>query len=383
MRLQQLYPGLLRPVLVAAFASLSFTAGAWAQSPIGNAWTFAPTDDSAFHFPFASSLDDWPPRPKALATPANNHDIITRLPPVDEITATTVDDPPPVPPAISDLSPLSSGVPREWLEDDSSAGNFEFSLAGLRRGTRYVYNKTYTGLLESASELYWDYRNYLSYRTLTVMAVSLGAAASLAETSADQHIVNWYQNDVRSHTTDVIARDFKLFGTGQYTIPIFLGAAFIGPFAEDLVPETGPIGQWGNRSMQAILVGGPAMLLMQEVLGSGRPTMGEGSQWQPFHHDNGVSGHAFMGSIFFLTAGSLSDNFAWKVAMFALSFGAGWSRINDNAHYASEVLMGWSMGWMAVDAVNRTKRGDDDFFFSLGPGMLPGGTPGIQLALRW
>lgn len=366
-------------------ALLSLAPAARAQLPAGDSWATAPSEDSIFRFPFVSSLDRWPKPTQADAQPAaaDSQRIITRLPPVDEIASASTGDPPPVPPAISDSSPLSSGVPREWMDDDSSAGSFEYSTAALRRGVRYVYNKTSTGLMQGASDVYWDYRNYLSYRTLSVMVVSLGAAAALAETSADQHIVNWYQNDVRSHTTDVIARDFKLFGTGQYTIPLFVGAAFLGPFAEDIVPETGPIGQWGNRSIQAMLVGGPAMLFMQKALGSGRPTYGEGSQWQPFRNDNGVSGHAFMGSIFFLTAGSLSDNFAWKVLMFALSFGTGWSRINDNAHYTSEVLMGWSMGWMAVDAVNRTKRGEDDFFFSMGPTMLQGGTPGIQLAFRW
>lgn len=362
-------------------------APASAQTPI--AASLAAGSESAaepgFRFPFVSSLQDWPPasRADALGPPVASGETITRLPPVDELTAQPASDPAPVASVVPDSGPLSSGISPGWIDDDSDAGSFSFSTAELRRGTRYVFNKTYTGLMQSATDVYWDYRNYLSYRTLGVMVVSLGAAAALANTPADQHITDWYDARIRSHTSDVIARDFKFFGTGQYTIPMFLGTAFVFPLVEDFIPETGPVGQWGNRSIQAVLVGGPTMLFLQEALGSARPTAGEGSHWQFFHDSNGVSGHAFMGSIFFLTASGMSDNFAFKVLMVALSWGAGWSRINDNAHYTSQVLMGWSCGWMAVDAVNRTKRGEDDNFFSVGPTMLSGGTPGIQLAFRW
>ena len=107
----------------------------------------------------------------------------------------------------------------------------------------------------------------------------------------------------------------------------------------------------------------------------------EGSKWRPFHDSHGVSGHAFMGAIPFLTAASMTDSYAAKTTLFLLSFGAGWSRIHDDQHYLSEVLMGWSLAWIGVDAVNRTKSGRNDFIIT--PAMLAGGSPGIQLSFNF
>jgi membrane-associated phospholipid phosphatase len=88
-----------------------------------------------------------------------------------------------------------------------------------------------------------------------------------------------------------------------------------------------------------------------------------------------------MGAIPFLTVASMTDSVGVKVVMFLLSWGAGWSRINDDMHYASEVFMGWSLGFMGVDAVTRTKSGKNNFLFS--PAILAGGTPGVQLAFNF
>ncbi len=65
----------------------------------------------------------------------------------------------------------------------------------------------------------------------------------------------------------------------------------------------------GVYASRAYLVGAPAMLLMQNVTGGSRPEeMDHGSKWDPFHDDNGVSGHAFMGAVPFLTLANMYDD---------------------------------------------------------------------------
>lgn len=222
----------------------------------------------------------------------------------------------------------------------------------------------------------------LSYRSLAFLGVALATSGTLANTSMDQHVTNWSDAHFQGATGDKVAADFKMFGNGWNTIPVFVGVMFAGPLLEDTIPVAGPIGEWGNRSIQAMLAAGPMELFFNRALGSSRPTADEGSKWRPFHDSHGVSGHAFMGAIPFLTAASMTDSVAAKVALFLLSFGTAWARVEQDVHYLSEVVMGWSLAWIGVDAVNRTKNGDDDTFF-VSPVMLSGNIPGIQLVYRF
>ena len=99
------------------------------------------------------------------------------------------------------------------------------------------------------------------------------------------------------------------------------------------------------------------MLAMQEILGSGRPYNGyDQSYWKPFAHSNGVSGHAFMSSVLFISAADMMpDQPICQGALYACSFMTGWSRINDNMHFLSQVGLGWWMGYLACRAVDNTQ----------------------------
>jgi hypothetical protein len=65
-----------------------------------------------------------------------------------------------------------------------------------------------------------------------------------------------------------------------------------------------------------------------------------------------VSGHAFVGSIPFITIARMNeDKPVLKYLMYIASTATAWSRVNDNAHYFSQAALGWYMGWESVDAV--------------------------------
>ncbi len=297
--------------------------------------------------------------------------LIVRLPPVDEVS----------PYVSSEIAPATVGLAQRWDGDDSVPGSFDSSNSGVRRTAVYVYDKTLSGFKESTIELLVDYQNLFSYRSIGLLGVSLATAGALANTPADTRFTHWNDQHINGALSNEAAKDFKFFGDGQYMIPLFVVTAFSGPFLEDSIPAFGPVGQWGNRSIQAMLATGPMTIFFNQALGSSRPVADEGSKWRPFHDSHGVSGHAFMGAIPFLTAASMTDNYAAKTTLFLLSFGAGWSRIHDDQHYLSEVLMGWSLAWIGVDAVNRTKSGQNDFIIT--PAMLAGNTPGIQFAFNF
>ncbi len=193
-----------------------------------------------------------------------------------------------------------------------------------------------------------DYANFYARERLVRVGLGLGAGMLLANTNLDRQIQTWYQQDVRHARTDTISQSVKLFGEGQYVIPASLllaGITYIAPHS--------PIGAWGAYSTRAYLTGGPMMLFLQRATGGSRPEeSAHDAQWRPFYDDNGVSGHAFVGAVPWLTLGKMSrENVLLKYGAYAVSTATAWSRINDNKHYLSQAVLGWYIAWEAVDAV--------------------------------
>jgi hypothetical protein len=98
------------------------------------------------------------------------------------------------------------------------------------------------------------------------------------------------------------------------------------------------------------------LLAVQYLTGGGRPSdYADQSYWRPFHSSHGASGHAFMGAVPFLTLAGMTDDPLAKCFFFACSPWTGMSRINDNAHYLSQVWLGWWMAYLACESVNKTE----------------------------
>lgn len=220
-----------------------------------------------------------------------------------------------------------------------------------------------------------DYRNYYSRPTMFELALGLGGGAILANTSLDQHFRNWYQDNVRSKDTNRVGTFFKTFGEGADVIPVVAVAAVAGNLLDEY-PLAGALGDYGERVTRAYLVGAPPMLLLQYTLGPSRPSDDpHGSQWRPFHSSHGVSGHAFIGSVPFLTAAEMVDSPLLKGVFYFGSTLTAWSRVNSDSHYLSQAVLGWWMGYLAVRAVNQTES--ENRSFTLEPMITPDMT-GVQ-----
>ena len=207
-----------------------------------------------------------------------------------------------------------------------------------------------------------DYRNYYSWTTARELAMGVGVAGIMANTRLDQDFRNWDQQHARNSSTNHFADAVRDFGGGWYTVPAFAAMDLLGETFDDH-PCMAVMGDFGDRTLRAYAVGAPPMLLMQELLGSSRPAdSGTLSHWEPFHASNGVSGHAFMGSVPFITAANMTDNIWAKCGLYVCSTFTGWSRLNDDKHYLSQVCLGWWMGYLACQAVDGTQRANRHFF---------------------
>lgn len=209
-----------------------------------------------------------------------------------------------------------------------------------------------TGVQQLTFSVKQDYKHYYSKPVLTRLLATLSIGAAFANTNIDQSIANWYQSRVRSTQTNDISRYVKPFGSKTFMLSYIaaLGAAALLPRG-----VTGSaLGQWGFRSVRAIIVGWPPMYFFQYAFGSYRPNANKNSHWHPFNESHGVSGHSFMGAIPFLTAAQMTHNPYLKAFFYVGSTVTGLSRINDREHYFSQVFMGWSMAYLAVSSVSHT-----------------------------
>lgn len=227
-----------------------------------------------------------------------------------------------------------------------------------------------------------QWRRAYGRRAFLRLGLALGAAAVLAYSGADEAIERWHSelvdtrelraenqrialreagredearrihtDDYPSSPSDYVARAAKPWGEREH----FLVWGLAG--LVDWLWRSSPASRWARANFEAMCVGLPMLWTVQRVLGSNRPTNHDGSpRWRPFQHANSASGHAFIGAIpFWNLARRLHAGWARGLAGFVGTL-TGWSRINDRKHYLSQVLLGWTIAWNAVDAVQEDRR---------------------------
>jgi membrane-associated phospholipid phosphatase len=82
----------------------------------------------------------------------------------------------------------------------------------------------------------------------------------------------------------------------------------------------------------------------------------------------------------FINAAKMSDDILFKVLMYGLSTFPGWSRINDNDHYLSQVVLGWSLAYLAATAVDNSEHAKRQF--TIVPLAMDGGM-GVGAMCQW
>lgn len=286
----------------------------------------------------------------------------------------------------------NTGMPKfDATQEGGNVGNVHLAIESSQYiDPRYIENSQYPddpGLWERAGKYYGDqfhrlvqdYKNFYLTENLLYVGVAVAVAAPLANTNADQAIRNWYQNGASNGHAPFLGRTAHIFnqvGNYEYTVPVYIVCSLTG-FCWDDTPALAAVGDFGNRTLRALAVGAPTVGVLQFGLGSGQPADQPDSRWQPLHSSHGVSGSAFVGAVPFLTAASITDNVALETLFVVGSFGPAWSSIHSDDHYLSQVLLGWSIAYLAVHSVNQTEA---DSRFHIVPCDIPKGVGvGVQV----
>jgi len=179
------------------------------------------------------------------------------------------------------------------------------------------------------------------------MLYSFTASGLFANTGIDEQLRSSYYVNIKSSGTNKIAKIVKPFGNGRIMFPSYIFGFLLGKTFNNNSLE-----EWSKNTFNATLISIPGLLASQYSLGSSRPSMEMGSKWwTDMDRTNGASGHTLVSAIPFITTAKMTSNKFLKILLYSASTITGISRINDNAHYTSQVLLGYAWAYCSVNSV--------------------------------
>lgn len=216
-----------------------------------------------------------------------------------------------------------------------------------------------------------DYQTFYDKQNLYDVTVAFSILGVIANTDVDAQFQSHYQDNIRDDKSDNFAKTAKLLGEGKYLVPLSV--------LSSIATNNAALSKWGEISSRSYALGLPFMWATQKLTGASRPSENNSSKWQPLKDNNGVSGHAFVGAVPFLTLSKMyqHDPYLYYASNTA-SFLAAWSRVNDDAHYLSQALLGWYLAYESVDSVYSVEQQN----FKVHP-FVDKQSVGLALTVMW
>jgi membrane-associated phospholipid phosphatase len=177
-------------------------------------------------------------------------------------------------------------------------------------------------------------------------AIVLGGLSALM--LLDEPTERFFQNH-RSSTSDDLASGLRHFGQ-----PEVFGTVTLGLVAGGLLGHNDELTRAGGRLAATLFLAGGATTVAKYVTGRPRPLEStDADGFNPFSgNDAFPSGHT---TVAFALAAALSDDIhrTWaSIGLYSLATGVGWSRMNDDKHWLSDVAGGALVGITSAKLVN-------------------------------
>jgi len=211
-----------------------------------------------------------------------------------------------------------------------------------------------------ASPVRWDAKDWV---TATFV---IGVTGGLM--FADEDIRDKAQSS-RSSFSDDLAEVGEALGNGGYA-SLSLGALYLAGHAlkNDKAKRAALL------SFESFIISGALTQALKHMTGRERPNnRNESTNWEGPNFDGGVSfssGHtATAFSIATIIANEYDNQPLVPPLAYSLAFLAGWSRINDNKHWASDVIFGAAMGYFTSKAILKYHKGSSPNRLAIMPMM--------------
>jgi membrane-associated phospholipid phosphatase len=200
-------------------------------------------------------------------------------------------------------------------------------------------------------------------------AVAGGVGALLAD---DSHVLH----DVREHPTSGasdVASVFRQAGDVKVYTALTLGTLGAG-----LLSNNEGITRTGAQLAVSGALASASFGLLKVVAGRSRPDAGEGAyDFHPFSGGGSfASGHSALAFALATTLGDASHSTWVRAGLYVVAAGTAWSRVYDERHWPSDVLLGAALGVTSAKLVS----GRWQIFGLRSPGFLVSpGRAGLQV----
>jgi membrane-associated phospholipid phosphatase len=153
----------------------------------------------------------------------------------------------------------------------------------------------------------------------------------------------------RSTGKDDVARVFRRMGEAEVFGPIGLGTIAVG-----IIAGNPRIRRAGERISGGLLLAGTLGVVVKEVVGRRRPALtGSAYRFKPFSgRDAWPSGHTTMAFALAASVGDEIHSTPVSIGLYGAAAMTGWSRLNDNRHWLSDVLAGAAFGITSAKLMN-------------------------------
>jgi len=188
------------------------------------------------------------------------------------------------------------------------------------------------GVRIGAAPVWWKKKDWLR---LGILAAGTGVLVW-----QDDNIREVFQRN-RNRTTNQLSDLFRPFGAANYVQPALLGTFAISTIAKERKLQALSVDGW-EASQFALTVSG----LLKLASGRARPFEEKGV-WKRkgfTQHSSFPSGHTTQA---FVLATAISEHYPkwWvKILVYGIAAGTALSRVNDDVHFASDVLVGAALG---------------------------------------
>lgn len=239
------------------------------------------------------------------------------------------------------LSTWAIGAPcRESRSDDEASGDSKISLAKAGKDVKDVL----------VSPFYWKKNDFLKLSAVLGTGLLLGLA--------DENIRTWAQERGTPESSDFFGFVTN-FGDGGY-----LCGFMAGLFAAGEIAASDGIRKTAMLSFESFLVSSAFTTVLKVIPGRARPSAGEGSHsFHPFSSRSAYtalpSGHSSAVWSVATVIADRTDSVIVDAACYGLAILTSLSRIHEDKHWASDVLVGSAIGYFTakkICALNRNLK---------------------------
>jgi hypothetical protein len=266
----------------------------------------------------------------------------------------------------SDLGPADGGAPAYCGTErlDACRADLDY-FKGYITDTGAVF----------ASPLSWDRSEWLKFGLLCGITYAVG--------TEDQEVQHWVQSR-RNYDTDMVSRCSRAAGSGRYVLPGLCALYGCGRLAgSDRLSRTALL------SLESVIISGVVTGGVKYLTHKQRPgAVTDGDiEWEGpglQHSDISFpSGHSTCGfAVATIVASEFSDYSLVPPLAYIAAALVAFSRLNDNVHWASDVVLGSAVGHFTARAIAARHGVGHASTFTLMP-HAGGGTLGIMLSYKF